>query len=154
MRDLLTNKEIRTSIVEHHRFRLISRCAVCRGKAPIDIRTFYCSAMDQLDTFTKAQQRALDCIKRNDPMHSQKMKDLTKRRADERFNRTAWAKYREGKMAKLCGLKRREWNGRVAEIIGDKVEKNGIVRFPVRLLYSPRDRALIKECNLDIQPLV
>merc|ERR1712098_757805 len=40
-----------------------------------------------------------------------------------------------------------EWNGDIAHIIGEKVIKNGVIRWPIQLMLPPQEKATVKQEN-------
>ena len=48
----------------------------------------------------------------------------------------------------MVGLKKKEWNGKKAKIIGKKMLKSDMIKWPVQLMDCSNDKALIKQCNL------
>ena len=56
---------------------------------------------------------------------------------------------KEGMVVKLHGLKtQRKLNGKRAKIIGKQIIKNGVSRWPIRLLTGKKSEALLKGSNL------
>ena len=135
----------------------VSRCPECRCKESGIISTIYVRVMDRLSEFTPLQQYALKWIKDNDPEFEVRLAEWEKRLVAkdlsivQRKLKARWEKSRQlkpGCTVKLCGLKKKDWNGRTAVIIGKKEINNGIVRWPIQLKRKCKSKALLKECNM------
>ena len=102
--------------------------------------------LDRLNDFTDSQKAALLFVKRNDP-HSAFFIENHERRIQS-HRAMAAKQLKPGKIVKLVGLKKNEWNGKKAKIIGKKVLKSDMIKWPVELMDGSKRRALIKQCNL------
>ena len=101
--------------------------------------------LDKLDDFTKLQKAALLSVKNNDPEFAITMKQHKQR--IQSFRKMALKQLKPNKIVKLVGLKKKEWNGKKAKIIGKRVLKSDMIKWPVQLDDS-KDKALIKQSNL------
>ena len=102
--------------------------------------------MSQLSDYTESQQAALLHIQRDDPEFEAKWENH--KQSDQYFRRASLKQLRPGRTVKLFGLKRKSWNGKKAKIIGRKVLKSEMIKWPVQLMDGSRSKALIKQCNL------
>ena len=133
------------------------RCPECRSKLNGNVLQFYVRVMDRLKEFTPLQQDVLLSIKRNDPKFDLRLSDWKNKVVaqnwviEQRKARARWQKSKElkqGCTVKLYGLKKKDWNGKKAVIIGKKEVKNGVVRWPIQLKGKCKSKALLKECNM------
>lgn len=102
--------------------------------------------MDRLNDFTDNQKAALLFVKWNDPHFAAGIKSHRRQMQSER--EMAAKQLKPGKTVKLVGLKKKEWNGKKAKVIGKKVLKSDMIKWPVQLMDGSKDKALIKQCNL------
>ena len=102
--------------------------------------------LDRLNDFTDNQKAALLFVKRNDPQSAVLIMNQQIRM--QLHQQMAIRKLKPGKIVKLVGLKKKDWNGKKAKIIGKKVLKSDMIKWPVQLMDGSKDKALIKQCNL------
>ena len=133
------------------------RCPECRSKLIDNVLQFYVKVMDRLSEFEPSHQNALLCIKRHSPTFDVLLSEWKRQRISQDsiiVQRKAKApgeisrQLKPGCAVKLHGLKKKNWNGRTAVIIGKKEMKNGVVRWPIQLKRKCRSKALLKECNM------
>ena len=119
------------------------KCAECRDLSEMNVMFGYCSALSRLDEFSPKQREILLLLKRKDPEY------LNKERTMKSLQQLKSKRFRNGCRVVLQGLKsRKEWNGKCAVIVGDKVVKNKMWRWPIKLVGGQQGSALLKECNM------
>ena len=133
------------------------RCPSCRNELMIYIEKIYVRVMDRLGEFPQTQRNALLFLKDNDPKFAVRLSGWKRenKRCEEMIE-AGKAKARlekskrleQGCNVKLHGLKKKEWNGKKAVIIGKKQIKNGVTRWPIQLKGKRKSKALLKECNM------
>lgn len=129
---------------------LKANCLQCRAELVVRVRDVYVRVMDRLQEFGEMQQKLLLFIKNTDPDFAKK-ECMEKQRLNERRRsrkETRARMFRKGCRVKLQGLKKKEWNGQKAIIIGGKIVKNDVIRWPIQLLNRSKAKAQLKQCNL------
>ena len=125
----------------------VGQCVQCRVMCHIDLQRTSYMLFDRLNEFTERQQEALVFLKNSDPEFETNMKmwkAMSEEKKTEKIKR-----FRAGCRVKIHGLKNaRKWNGKTAEIIGAKVIKNEVIRWPVLLSDESHSKALLKGINM------
>lgn len=125
----------------------IVHCVECRGVFQMDLMQTYYMLFDRLTEFAERQQEALLFLKNSDPEFQTNF---------DRWNRALEAKrednikrFKTGCRVKIHGLKKaRKWNGKAAVIVGAKVIKSNVIRWPVQLSDGSHSKALLRGVNM------
>lgn len=125
------------------KYELEVSCPNCRQTTWFDASYSYFFVLDDLDRFSAEEKKAILFIKRHDPNYKHKQRANQSNKA-----RKIKKKFQIGQHVKLHSLKKKDWNGRQAVIIGNAVNRQ-FVRWPVQLKKGG-ERALIKEANLKL----
>lgn len=113
----------------------------------MDLMKVYHQVMDadRLKDFPEEQLQLLLEMAKVDPDYAIKHANFTLAKSNDHNCRVL----RKGNYVKLHALKTNaNWNGKRGKIIGEKVMKNNVVRWPVRLLDGSGARALLRGRNL------
>ena len=126
------------------------KCVQCRVEVMIDLRTLTHEVFDRLRDFDEDQQKALLFLKDSDPNFEIKLKNWKNRILS--YKKWTTKRFKKGCRVRTQGLKSaRQWNGRIGKIIGERVIKNDVIRWPVQLTgKSAKSQAklLLKGVNM------
>ena len=125
------------------RYELKYECVKCRYTLIDECRLWSFKLMDRLDLFTEQQQRVLLFLKQSDPEFEEKLEHW-----NEWGTKISSWHFQPGSIVRLHGLKRKEWNGKKAVIIGKAQLKNNVFRWPIQLMVGNKDKALLRQRNL------
>lgn len=127
-------------------FMMRAKCVECRTELGRDVRLIYHTVMDQLQEFPKEQQQILSHLKATNPSFESR---VLKWKAMVAAARDVQDKcLRKGRRVTLQKLKKKDWNGQKAIIIGERNVSNNVIRWPIQLLNRSKAKAQIKQCNL------
>lgn len=141
-------EEAVTRILSGDHSAITYQCAECRRTSWGDIKRIYVRVMDRLEEFTPEQQQALLSVKRTDRKFKVRLEEWQRQIKFKNNPNAIWEQTSTGDGVVLHGLKKAEWNGKHALIIGEKRIKNGVIRWPVQLTDGCKSKALLKQSNL------
>lgn len=142
----MMTKEIAAAFI-HGDYMMDYTCIQCRFTIEVDAAYDYFRVMDRLDDFSNYQKAALLQLKNSDPgFYKFQIKHYKGRK--KFFREMSRKQFKAGSVVRLSGLKKKEWNGKKAMIIGGKVVKDNVIRWPIRLMDKSNGKALLKQCNL------
>ncbi len=121
------------------------KCTDCSLKYSTDPLKLYVRVLDKMEAFNKAQRKQLLRIASLDNQQTAKLNDWTE--SIRKFDLDMAFRFCSGKTVTLRALKRKEWNGRTAKIVGNRTIKNGVIRWPIKL-KGEKQPVMIKQCNL------
>ena len=131
----------------HRIFKCYLKCPQCRAQFTIDPRRGIFGVMKRMAEFTQYQQNMLLFLKAAHPAFDEMYAEFltkTKQHRIQVYRRS----FRRGCCIEIVGLRNKaEWNGERAKIVGERIVKNGSIRWPVQLQDSD-ERALLKQCNM------
>ena len=128
-------------------FVLKVKCPNCRELCLHDARTNIFMAVEHLTEFSPEQRNTLLSLKAVNPYWDEQYARYEEEAAEfEVIRRT---RFGEGCTIEIVGLKgKKEWNGKMAQIIGKRMIQNGTIRWPVQLSDDSEEKALLKQCNM------
>ena len=123
------------------------KCLHCRELCQMDAVQNIFMALDQLAEFPPEQRNTLLALKAANPYWDEQYADY--KQASDVFDAIRLKRFREGCTIEIVGLKgKKEWNGKMAQIIGKRMIQNGTIRWPVQLSDDSEEKALLKQCNM------
>lgn len=126
-------------------FELDYECA-CGQKYEFDIRQMIVPVMDRVDEFSAAQQDTLSFVKNNFAMYEEQRKGWR-----DYVNMIVLGRelqFRKGRRVILRGFNGESCNGKRAEIVAKRIVRDGVIRWPVRLLDGSNSKAFLKQVNM------
>ena len=150
MKVCLTPENIDLLLSGLHGTRVSASCVQCRLVCMINLDLSAYLVSDRLRDFDDRQREALLFLMDSDPSLGTTWKSWKENQSLNK-NRTV-KRFKEGCRVRTHGLKsERKWNGRIGTIIGEKVIKNDVIRWPVQLSgksAKTRSKMLLKGVNM------